>query len=111
MRGRRGVRRAPLALMAACLLALACASSPDRPPHPALGDIWRAYRKLPPKRALAIAGSLDGFWVGAVAGGAYAQVDANAAALAECRRKRHQRRMQAPCLLYAVGSEIVWQGP
>ncbi len=98
--------------LCAALLATSCASDSMLgtriPPHSALDRIWRDYAGLAPKRALAIAGDPNRHWVGAAAGGAEAQADASDRALEECRRKRAQRRMQAPCLLYAVGDDILW---
>lgn len=90
-------------------LALACAT-PTGPqgPHPSLTALWRQYQRLPDERALAVAGDLDRVWVAAMAGGALTREDAVEQASVECRRKRRERRMQAPCLLYAVGDEIVW---
>jgi len=41
------------------------------------------------------------------AGSAQAETEA----LAECQRWRGMRRLQAACVLYAVGDEIVWRGP
>jgi len=90
------------------LLLPGCRSGPRIPPHPGVDAMWRQYAKLPPKRALAIAGDPNHIWVGAAAGGAEQQVDASDVALEECRRKRTARRMQAPCMLYAVGDEILW---
>ena len=96
------------------LFAAACSlpnlGAPRIPPHPGIDAIWRQYVELPRQRALAIAGDPNGLWVGAAAGGAAAQTEASERALGECRRKRAQRRMQAPCLLYAVGDDIIWSG-
>jgi hypothetical protein len=85
---------------------VACAGG--RAPHRGIGDLWQEFSRLAPKRALAVAGDPDSVWVGAAAGGFEVQTDASEAALEECRRKRRERRMQSPCLLYAVGSDIVW---
>jgi hypothetical protein len=85
----------------------ACASSP--PAHAELAPVWRSYREMPAERALAIAGELRrDHWVAGASGGHASRADAEAAALAECSRRRAQRRMQAPCALYAVGDEVVW---
>jgi hypothetical protein len=73
-----------------------------------MDDLWQDFLRLAPKRALAVAGDPNSVWVGAAAGGFEAQEDASEAALEECRRKRRERRMQSPCLLYAVGSDVVW---
>ena len=97
----------PVAL-AICVAALAaCAGSSTA--HPELAPIWRDYGALPAERALAIAGELrHDQWVAGASGGHASRADAEAAALGECGRRRAQRRMQAPCRLYAVGDEVVW---
>ena len=69
-------------------------------------DLWHRYRELADARALAIAGDPEAVWVGGVAAGLASVVEAEREALAECRRRRARRRMQVPCVLYAVGSEI-----
>jgi hypothetical protein len=101
-------------LLSACAMALvACArsSSPPPPPHRELAPIWREYRELKAERALAIAGELrHDHWVAGASGGHATRGEAEARALVECRRRRAQRRMQAPCLLYAVGDEVTWPG-
>jgi hypothetical protein len=101
-------------LLSTCAVVLsACARSPSSPPSPhrELAPIWREYRDLPAERALAIAGELrHDHWVAGASGGHASRGKAEAQALEECRRRRAQRRMQAPCLLYAVGDEVVWPG-
>jgi hypothetical protein len=99
-------RDAGLLLAAAATLLVACATG--RAPHRGVEGLWRDFSKLAPKRALAVAGDPNSVWVGAAAGGFEIQADASDAALEECRRKRRERRMQAPCLLYAVGNDVVW---
>ena len=95
----------------ATLLALACASG-SRLPHPDLTRVWRDYLDLPTERALAIAGDpRRDRWVTGASGGQMSREEAEDAALAECRRRRAERRMQEACQLYAVGDEIVWAGP
>jgi hypothetical protein len=91
-------------------LFLACAS--DGPlPHPHLEPTWRDFLALPAERALAIAGDpRRDRWVAGASGGNETRDQAEAAALLECRRRRGVRRLQAACVLYAVGDEIVWQG-
>jgi len=49
-------------------------------------------------------------WVAGASGGNATRGQAEAAALLECRRRRGINRLQAACVLYAVGDEIVWQG-
>ena len=43
-------------------------------------------------------------------GGHATRDDAEAEALSQCRMRRAMHRMQAECVLYAVGDEIVWRG-
>ena len=96
-----------------CTLALLVACAPKAgPPHADLGPIWRDYITLPTERAMAIAGDpRRDRWVMGLSGGHKTQEQAEANALSRCRRQRRTRRMQAACVLYAVGDEVVWQGP
>ena len=101
-------RPVPVRLGLCIALLSACATSPP-PIHRELTTIWRDYRELPAERALAIAGDLrNDQWVAGAAGGRASRAEAKEAALAECSRRRAQRRMQMPCGLYAVGDEVVW---
>jgi hypothetical protein len=92
-------------------LLLACAS--DQPsPHPDLAGVWRDFLSLPAERALAIAGDpRRDRWVTGASAGHATRDRAEAEALAKCRIQRGIHRMQAACVLYAVGDEIVWRGP
>ena len=93
------------------MLLLTCASDPA-PPHPDLARVWRGFVALPAERALAIAGDpRRDRWVTGASGGHATREEAETEALAQCRRRRALRRLQALCVLYAVGDEIVWQGP
>ena len=99
-----------LAAAASCL-ALACAADPNRP-DPNLAEVWRDYRKMPDRRALAVAGNLrQSRWVSGASGGHATIPEAEAAALHRCAERRLRTRSQAQCQLYAVGDEIVWPGP
>jgi len=105
----RAPRRQIAVVWLAALLS-ACASGGPLP-HPDLESTWRKYLALPAERALAVAGDpRRDRWVAGRSGGNATRDQAEAAALLECRRLRGIRRLQAPCLLYAVGDEIVWQG-
>jgi hypothetical protein len=105
----RDARRLALWLACAALLAgVACATGSRSEPHPGIESLWRAFLEMPPERALALAGDPDRRWVGAAGGGHASQLEAEKSALAACQRRRAARRMQAPCRLYATGSEIVW---
>jgi hypothetical protein len=71
--------------------------------------VWRDYQTLPSHRALAIAGDpRRDRWVTGAAGGHATRAAAEREALAQCRVRRGARRMQAACVLYADGDEIVW---
>jgi hypothetical protein len=49
-------------------------------------------------------------WIAGATAGHASAADAEIAALAECRKRRAKRRMQAACTLYAIGNEVVWTG-
>jgi len=105
---RRHATRLPLLLACAALFPAACVTHRDRAPHSGIASLWNEYRQLSPERALALAGDPDRRWVGAIAGGQASQAEAEQSALAECQKRRLERRMRAPCRLYATGEEIVW---
>lgn len=93
------------------LLLAACANQITSP-HPDLAAAWQDFVALPAQRAMAIAGDpRRDRWVVGISGGHAARTEAEAEALNECRRMRGMRRMQAECVLYAVGDEIVWRDP
>jgi hypothetical protein len=94
----------------ALLLLPACAS--DRTStHPDLAAVWRDFVEMPSERAMAIAGDpRRDRWVIGASGGHATRDEATAEALRECQKRRGARRMQAACVLYAVGDEIVWRG-
>jgi hypothetical protein len=99
-----------IAVAGAAVLLLACASD-GASPHPDLAAVWRDFLALPAERALAIAGDPGrDRWVTAASAGHATRAEAEAAALSQCRIRRGNRRMQAACVLYAVGDEIVWRG-
>jgi hypothetical protein len=90
------------------LAAVGCASPAHRP-HRALTSVWRDYERLADERALAVAGELRGDrWVAGATGGHVDREAAESTALAECQKRRLEKRMQDPCLVYASGDEIVW---
>ena len=103
------LRPAPVLFWAALsgLVVLACAQSDaPHPPQSSFATTWRAYQALPAERALAIAGDLRSErWVSGASGGHATRADAESAALRECRRRRHDQRMQDPCLLHPDGDE------
>ena len=91
-------------------LLLACASD-GATPHAELTRTWHEFLSLPAERAIAIAGDpRRGPWVTAASGGHATRDEAVAEALRRCQARREARRMQAECVLYGVGSEIVWRG-
>lgn len=89
-----------------------CAALTSPPqPHPQLASVWRDYERLPEERALAVAGELrHDRWVAGFSGGQASRGAAESEALAQCERRRAERRMQHPCRVYAVGDEVVWPG-
>lgn len=93
------------------ILVLSGCASDGPTPHPELTRTWREFLALPAERALAIAGDpRRGSWVTASSGGHATRDEAVAEALLRCQIRREARRMQAECVLYGVGSEIVWRG-
>jgi hypothetical protein len=102
-------RLSTLFLLCMVTAALLSCSTPGGPrPHQGVASLWRSYADMPAARALAIAGDPDRVWVGGASGGHESQQEAEENAMAECRKRRSARRMQAPCRLYASGSTIVW---
>ena len=100
-----------IAVSGAALLLAACISDPNKP-HPDLARVWNAFLALPAERALAIAGDpRRDRWVTGASGGHESREEAEDGALAECRRRRAERRIQDACRLYATGDEVVWTGP
>ena len=97
-----------IAAMAAMLVAC---SSGGASPHADLTGVWREYVALQPARALAIAGDpRRDRWVSSATGSHLSPQQAESRALSECQALRRARRIQAACVLYAVGDEIVWSG-
>ncbi len=99
-----------IAVAGTALLLLACVSD-GASPHPDLAPVWRDFIAMPAERALAIAGDPQrDRWVIGASGGHATRDRAEAEAIRQCRMRRGMRRMQAACVLYAVGDEIVWRG-
>jgi hypothetical protein len=91
------------------VVVVACASN-GASPHPDLAPVWRDYLTLPAERALAIAGDpRRDRWIAGASGGHATRAQAEAEALVRCRKLRGLRRIQAACVLYASGDEIVWR--
>jgi hypothetical protein len=73
-----------------------------------LRPLWSEYASLPRPRALAIAGELrHNQWVAGASGGHTTHSEAEIGAMRECRKRRFERRIVAPCQIYAVDDEIV----
>ena len=103
-------RACRLAVTAPAVFFLGCAAD-GASPHPELARVWRDFLALPAERALAIAGDpRRDRWVIGVASAHASSDRAEAEALAQCRQRRARRRLQAECVLYGVGDEIVWRG-
>jgi len=99
-----------IALAWTVLLLSGCVSD-GASPHPDLAPAWRDFLALPAERALAIAGDpRRDRWVTGASGGHATRAQAEAEALVRCRKLRGLRRIQAACVLYASGDEIVWRG-
>ena len=97
-----------VAVASAAVLLLACADGAS--PHPNLAPLWRDFVELPRERAMAVAGDpRRPRWVAGVSAGHDTVAEAEAGALRECKARRGFRRMQAECVLYAVGDDIVWK--
>jgi hypothetical protein len=101
-----------IAIGGTAVLLLACASDGASPHPDHLARVWRDFLALPAERALLIAGDpRRDRWVAGYSGGHATRGQAEAEALLECQRRRGMSRMQAACVLYAIGDEIVWRGP
>ena len=96
-------------LLGVALCGVGCAKAGRSEPHRGVGRLWLEYAEMSEERALAVAGDPDRVWVGGAAGGHPSRLEAERSALDQCRRKRSARRLQAPCRLYAVDDEIVWE--
>ena len=66
---------------------------------------WKNFQRLRPRKALAVAGDLDGVYVSGFAYAYPIQALANAEALENCDERRADRRIEQECRLYAVGNE------
>ena len=100
-----------LVLAACTTLALVACASGGVSPHPNLDPVWRDYLELPAERAMAIAGDpRRNRWVTGSTGGHATRTEAEDLAMHECQVHRRKRRLQAACVLYAVGDVIVWRG-
>jgi hypothetical protein len=98
-------------LSALLLLATACAGSPRPEPHAGVAKRWGGYLSMPHQRAFAMAGDPNGHWLGSTVGGYGSPAEAKREALRRCEHERAARRMEAPCRIYAVGHQIVWDDP
>lgn len=96
-----------LLLLLVAAAGVACESS-EQQPHRALVPLWREYEQLPGHRAMAIAGRPERTWVAGMSANLPTPAEAEKEALAECGRRRLDRRLRVPCLLYAVDDEIVF---
>ena len=64
---------------------------------------WKNYQRLGPRKALAVAGDLDGVYVSGFAFAYPIQALANDEALESCEERRADRRIEDECRLYAIG--------
>jgi hypothetical protein len=68
---------------------------------------WRHYLRLEPNKSLAVAGDRNSVYVTGYAFGLPDEQAAITAALASCETRRIDRRIDAPCEIYAVGDRPV----
>jgi hypothetical protein len=68
---------------------------------------WQRYMRLPEVKAIAVAGDLRGTYTSGIAYGEPTAGAAEARALARCQERRADRRIEAPCRMRGIGSEIV----
>jgi hypothetical protein len=64
---------------------------------------WKNYQRLGARKALAVAGDLDGVYVSGFAFAYPIQALANEEALENCEERRADRRIEDECRLYAIG--------
>jgi hypothetical protein len=105
-------------VIAACVLAAFTLLGCWLPGHPIGEEMrsktqyhaeWNDYCVLPAPKALAIAGDVKGTYVSGFAAGAATEQQAIDEALRNCEQRRGDRRIAAPCQIYAVGNNAVAQ--
>ena len=67
---------------------------------------WTSYLALPPHKALAVAGDVEGVYVSATACGDPSAQVASDRALRACEQRRKDRRIESGCQIYAVDKAI-----
>jgi hypothetical protein len=68
---------------------------------------WQSYQRFSEKKALAVAGDIQGRFVTGIATGRATEQDAVKAALDDCALRRADRRLADECRIYAIGDEVV----
>jgi len=64
---------------------------------------WMRYVRLTPQKAMAVAGDVSSVYVTGYAFGYDSEREAANAALAACEARRVDRRIEAPCQMFAIG--------
>jgi len=72
---------------------------------------WTSYRALPPHKAFAVAGDIEGVYVSATAYGDQSAQVTSDRALRACEQRRKDRRIEPKCQTYAVDETIVAEPP
>jgi hypothetical protein len=67
---------------------------------------WSAYLEMAPHKAMAIAGDIDSQYVLGYSHAYPTEASAIDEALEACEERRTDRRMEAPCKLYASSDEL-----
>jgi len=100
--------------LALCLLAVGgCMRSGGSPMGIPLREVtqfeseWNNYRLLKSRKAIAVAGNLNGVYVSGYAYAYPVQALANAEAIENCEERRLDRRIESECRLYAVEGERI----
>ena len=68
---------------------------------------WKGYQDLGPRKAIAVAGDLNGVYVSGFAYAYPIQSLANDEALENCEERRRDRRIEGECRLFAIGDDRV----
>jgi hypothetical protein len=73
------------------------------PPGTRFDSEWTRYVRLTPNKAMAVAGDVTNVYVTGYAFGYDSEPAAIDAALAACEARRTDRRIEAPCQIFAIG--------
>lgn len=98
----------PVAILC-CLLVAACASPGEK--RSRFEREFQRYLSLPNQKVMAIAGDPDGRWVYGYGYAHRSSGQAEVAAIEQCNLRRRSVGPEAECVVYAIGSRVVWEGP